>query len=84
MPNSGRQPGGNNKFARDLKQAILDAAAIHGADGHGSAGLTGYLTHLAANYPGSFAGLLGKMLPLQVSADINSRWIQRFAARAAH
>ena len=67
-----KQPGTVAKITRDLKHGIVDAAAAYGSDGHGTGGLTGYLFHLADKHPKAFAGLLGKLLPLQVSGQINS------------
>ena len=68
----GRIRGLQNKITRDLKLSIIDAAAAHGADGHGSGALTGYLLHLAANHPRAFSGLLAKLLPLQIDGAVNS------------
>jgi hypothetical protein len=34
--------------------------------------LIGYLEYLGAHHPKAFAGLLAKMLPLQVNADVNN------------
>jgi hypothetical protein len=65
-----RQPGSPNAITRDLKRGIIDAAERHGSDGKGTDGLTGYLFHLAGKHPKAFAGLLGKILPLQVSGNV--------------
>lgn len=67
-----KQPGAVARITRDLKRGIVDAAAAYGSDGHGAGGLTGYLFHLADKHPKAFAGLLGKLLPLQVHGQINS------------
>jgi len=67
-----KQPGSIARITRDLKQGIVDAAAAYGSDGNGEGGLTGYLFHLADKHPKAFAGLLGKLLPLQVNGQINS------------
>ena len=73
LPKAGRPPGRVNKITRDLKVGIIEAAAAHGGDGHGSGGLTGYLLHLATNHPKAFSALLAKLLPLQVSGStVNS------------
>lgn len=71
-PGSGRVVGSVNKITRDLKAGIIDAAALHGSDGHGAGGLTGYLLYLASEHPKAFSGLLGKMLPLQVNGAANT------------
>lgn len=63
----GRPKGVPNKTTTALKEAILDAAVGVGEDGGGKGGLTGYLRVLARSEPKAFAGLLGKVLPLQVT-----------------
>jgi hypothetical protein len=49
-----------------VKEAILKAGEPAGGD----AGLVGYLTTQATENPGPFPGLLGKVLPLQVSGGL--------------
>lgn len=66
-PGPGRPPGLANKTTRLLKEAILLAAEEVGQDGAGAGGLVGYLRRLAASDPRAFAGLLGKVLPMQVN-----------------
>ncbi|MEY9493732.1 hypothetical protein [Bradyrhizobium elkanii] len=68
----GKSIGTVNRITRDLKLGIVDAAAAHGSDGAGAGGLTGYLLYLATEHPKAFAGLLGKMLPLQVSGRVDA------------
>lgn len=63
----GRAKGVPNKTTRALKEAILLAAERVGRDGNGQRGITGYLEMLAQREPASFASLLGKVLPLQVT-----------------
>lgn len=62
---SGRGP---NKITQDLKQGIVGAAAELGYDGKGKGGLQGYLKMLAKDYPKQFTSLLGRVIPLQISA----------------
>lgn len=62
---AGRPKGVPNKLTTDLKQAILEAAALAGDNG----GLVGYLHNLAINNEGAFASLLGKVLPMTVAGD---------------
>ena len=61
----GRAKGTPNKTTALLKDAILQAAENAG----GRAGLVGYLTIQAAENPGPFMALLGKVLPMQVSGE---------------
>ena len=64
MPISpGRPKGSPNRTTRVLKDAILFAAEQAG----GKDGIDGYLKMLAIDYPVAFMGLLGKVLPLQVT-----------------
>lgn len=62
----GRAKGTPNRTTSVLKEAILLAAAQVGRDGRGKDGLTGYLRRVAINDARAFAGLLGKVLPMQV------------------
>lgn len=87
-PNAGkgRKAGTPNKTTGLLKDAILKAAEIAGEDGDGKGKLTGYLTRLANQEPKAFAGLLGRVLPLQVTGDGGGAVvveIARFADSAA-
>lgn len=66
---SGRQKGTPNKTTALLKDAILKAAEMVGEDGAGKGKLVGYLKTLALTQPKSFAGLLGRVLPLQVTGE---------------
>lgn len=68
-PGKGRLKGSVNRVTRDLKAGIIDAAVALGADGAGTGGLQGYLMWLGRGHPKAFAGLLSKMLPLQVSNE---------------
>ena len=61
----GREKGTPNKTTYLLKDAILQAAEKAG----GRDGLIGYLTLQAAENPGPFMSLLGKVLPMQVSGE---------------
>lgn len=63
----GRLPGSPNKITRHLKEALILAAERHGSDKKGKDGLVGYLYHLARYEPRSFASLLGKLLPFQIT-----------------
>ena len=59
----GRQKGTPNKTTQLLKDAILKAAEQAGGKGK----LVGYLKQQAADNPGPFLALLGKVLPMQVT-----------------
>jgi hypothetical protein len=62
---TGRAKGTPNRVTGLLREAILQAAEEAG----GKDGLIGYLRKAATECPTAFLGLLGKVLPLQVSAD---------------
>lgn len=61
----GRPPGSLNKTTTLLKDAILQAATQAGGPG----GMAAYLTTQAAENPGPFMALLGKVLPMQVTGE---------------
>jgi hypothetical protein len=65
----GRKKGTPNKTTGMLKEAILAAAEKVGFDGKGMDGLEGYLAALAMEEKRAFAGLLGKVLPMQLQGD---------------
>lgn len=65
----GRQKGTPNKTTGALKEAIIKAAELSGQDGKGKGKLVGYLRRLADDEPKAFAGLLGRVLPLQVTGE---------------
>jgi len=67
---TGRSKGTPNKTTALLKDAILKAAEQAG-NKVGQEGLVSYLEHQASENPGPFIALLGKVLPMQVNADIN-------------
>lgn len=66
-PGPGRTAGVPNKTTTVLKDAILKAAEAVGSDGEGTGGLAGYCETLAREDKRTFAGLLGKVLPMQVA-----------------
>ena len=61
----GRPKGVPNKTTALLKDAILQAA--HKAGGEG--GMVQYLTEQAEKNPNAFMGLLGKVLPMQITGE---------------
>ena len=65
----GRPKGSPNKTTKILKDAILQAADEVGLDGKGKGGLVGYCKMVAVASPQAFCGLLGKVLPTQLSTD---------------
>lgn len=73
-PNAGkgRPKGRPNKVTALLKEAIIEAAEAEGRDGAGKDGLLGYCRRLATEEPRAYATLLGKVLPMQVSAEEGS------------
>ena len=73
----GRQKGTPNKTTKILKDAILQAAEEVGVDGEGSGGLVGYCKMVAVASPQAFCGLLGKVLPTQLSTDPDNPLVHR-------
>lgn len=65
----GRKKGVPNKTTALLKDAIIRAAEAVGEDMQGKGKLTGYCKFLAKNEPKAFAGLLGRVLPMQVTGE---------------
>lgn len=65
----GRKAGTPNKTTGALKDAIILAAEQVGEDANGKDGLTGYLRMVARSDVKAFSGLLGRVLPLQLSGD---------------
>ncbi len=65
----GRPKGAVNKNTALLKDAILDAAQKAGDKD----GMVGYLVTQAEKNPVAFMGLLGRVLPLQIVADVTQR-----------
>lgn len=63
----GRPKGSPNRTTAVLKEAILLAAEQVGEDGEGEGGTVGYLKKVAREDVKAFSGLLGKVLPLQVT-----------------
>lgn len=66
---AGRVKGKPNRTTRILKEAILMAAEQVGEDRKGRDGLVGYLRNVAKSEPKAFVGLLGRVLPLQITGD---------------
>ena len=66
----GRKKGTPNKTTRLLKEAVIQAAEETGNPASGNEGGTvGYCRWLAETEPKSFATLLGRVLPLQITGD---------------
>ena len=68
----GRKRGTPNKLTRDVRDAIVTAAAMLGADGEGRDGLVGYLMNIGRANPELMVHLLAKVLPLQVKHSSTS------------
>jgi len=68
---NGRPKGVKNKITRELKEAIVTAAELVGANQKGRDGLVGYLSWMAMKHPALFARLLEKLLPLQIASQNN-------------
>jgi len=69
QPKGGSRKGVPNRTTSVLKDAILLAAETVGQDGKGKDGLTGYLVRIAKTQPKAFTGLLGRVLPMQVTGE---------------
>lgn len=80
--NPGKPKGAANKTTKTLREAILLAAEQSGGDGKGKGGLVGYLKRVAYQDVKAFAGLLGRVLPLQVQGDPNNPLIVQRVERA--
>lgn len=83
-PGPGRPKGVPNKNTTVLKDAILRAAEAANTPG-GKKGMVEYLAWLAVEHPPAFAGLLGKVLPLQVTGEGDGPLkvvIQRFSGES--
>ena len=59
-----------------MKAGILGGAASCGYDGEGLNGVDGFLLMCAQRYPKHYLAPLGKMLPLNLSANVNSAAIR--------
>ena len=57
----------------NILEGIVQAAARVGSDGRGKNGFVGYLTYLARRHPTVFAGLIAKVIPLQLAARVDHR-----------
>lgn len=75
IPNdgNGRPKGATNRVTRELKEMIL--GALDGAGGEL------YLIEQAEKNPSAFMTLIGKVLPMQVKADLSGSIIQRIERR---
>lgn len=68
----GRKKGSINKTSRLLKEALIMAAEVVGADGRGKDGLVGYLSQVARREPGVFMRSIEKLLPMQITGKDGS------------
>jgi hypothetical protein len=66
----GRPPGSPNKFTRDIREALLEAAERLGRDGKGEGGLVGYFMWLGREEPKCFSMLHRAGMPAEVRATI--------------
>lgn len=69
---AGRPKGSPNRTSTLLRDAILMAAEAAGEDEQGKGGLMGYCAFLAKNEPRAFASLLGRVLPMQINANVTA------------
>jgi hypothetical protein len=67
----GYKPRGPNKFGRNLREAILEAAA---ACEHSKTGdLHGFLVHCATEHTAAYLRVIGKLLPYRFDVNANAR-----------
>lgn len=67
----GREAGVVNKITREVKEAALIAAENVGFDRKGRDGLVGYMMRLAVRNPATFGGILTRLIPLQLHANVD-------------
>jgi hypothetical protein len=70
-----KKKGAIAKISRDVKAGILNGAIACGYDGAGEGGLDGFFLMCAQRHPKAYLALLGKFVPLQVSADVPGQTI---------
>jgi hypothetical protein len=82
-PNAGkgRRKGVPNKTTSAIKDAALIAATELGSDGSGKQGLVGYFKMLGMTEPRAFAGVLARIIPLQVAGDPNNPIVTEIVQR---
>jgi hypothetical protein len=66
----GRPRGVQNKVTTLIKEAVVLAAQLEGSDGKGKDGLVGYLRTAARKNRNAFIGLMGRVLPMQVTHTV--------------
>lgn len=74
LPNgipTGRPPGAGNRVSTYIKMAITGAMEDVGEDGKGKGGTRGYMRYLARFEAASFVGLVKRVIPVQVKADLD-------------
>jgi len=78
-PGAGRKKGTPNKFTRDIKEALIEAANRAG----GSEGMAGYFLNQAEQNARSFMSLIGRAMPMavEVSGSITLEALVLEAAR---
>lgn len=69
----GRKKGTSNKATKALKDAIILAAELEGEDGNGKDALVGYCRKVARQDIKAFSSLLGRVLPMQVNAEVTHK-----------
>ena len=78
----GRKPDSGNTMPKQLKECILLAAELEGSDGKGKDGAVGFLRCLANRDISAFGILLSRVLPLQVEAKSDPRFVVRYETAA--
>ncbi len=69
--NTGNRGKGRPKGALNKTTALLRDAVLKAAEDAGDGSLVDYLAKQAKDNPNAFLSLLGRVLPLQINADIS-------------
>jgi len=62
----GRQRGSQNKFTRQIKEGLVEAAILYGYDGKGKNEMIGFFHRVIEKDIAVFCGMLSRAMPLQI------------------
>lgn len=74
---AGRTKGTPNKLTREIKDAIVGAAAELGSNGKGKGGLQGFMKFLAREELKTFGTLIRAIIPTQINATVSPPRVYR-------